>query len=185
MHIIRNNEISDNLILKYILQEDTKNQGFRLLMEKYQEILYRQIRRIVGSHQNTDDVLQNTLIKVYKHIANFKGDSKLYSWMYRIATNESITFLKKEQKNKHLTLSQEEYQLKAHTYFDEEKGRTLLAEAIATLPKKQRIVFNKRYYDEMSYQDISMELTTSIGGLKASFHHAVKKVEAYLKDNLE
>lgn len=185
MQLVKSNEISDELILTKISFEETKNQGFKLLMEKYQELLYRQIRRMVGSHDNTDDVLQNTFIKVYRHIGKFKGDSKLYSWLYRIAANEAINFLNKEQKNKKVALSEDQYELEAPSYFDEEKGRLLFAEAIESLPDKQRLVFNKRYYDELSYLEISKELTTSVGGLKASFHHAIKKIEAYIKDRTE
>ena len=185
MHLIKSSNISDELILSKISIDKTRNQGFKLLMEKYQEVLYRQIRRMVGTHENTDDVLQNTFIKVYRHIHNFKGESRLYSWLYRIAANEAITFLNKEKNKRKVALSQEEYELEAPSYFDEEKGKLLLAEAIETLPDKQRLVFNRRYYDEVGYLELSRELTTSVGALKASFHHALKKIEAYIKDKAE
>lgn len=185
MPLIKSHNISDELILSKISIDKTRNQGFKLLMEKYQEVLYRQIRRMVGTHENTDDVLQNTFIKVYRHIHNFKGDSKLYSWLYRIAANEAITFLNKEKNKRKVALSQEQYELEAPSYFDEEKGKLLLAEAIETLPDKQRLVFNRRYYDELSYMELSRELATSVGALKASFHHALKKIEAYIKDKAE
>jgi RNA polymerase sigma-70 factor (ECF subfamily) len=184
MPINYNIDISDELIISYLKNQNTKNQGFKILMEKYQEPLYRHIRRMVGNHEDTDDVLQNTLIKVYRHVEGFKGESQLYSWLYRIATNESITFLKKEQKKRNISLGNDQYNIHESTYFDIEKGNLLLAEAIALLPDKQKLVFNKRYYEEMSYLDMSKELTTSVGALKASFHHAVKKIENYIKEKM-
>ena len=168
--------------LKHPIQ---KNTAFNILVNEYKERLYWHIRKIVINHHDTDDVLQNTFIKVYKNIDNFKGDSKLYSWMYRIATNEAITFLNKKAKAAQLT-SEEIHQslvnnLQADDYFDGDAAQLKLQQAIATLPQKQQLVFNMKYFEEMKYNDISEILETSVGALKASYHIAVKKIEDYIK----
>ncbi|MBT8253002.1 MAG: RNA polymerase sigma factor [Flavobacteriaceae bacterium] len=153
-------------------------------MTQYKERLYWHIRKMVISHDDTDDVLQNTFIKVYRNIDKFKGDSKLYSWMYRIATNEAITQINKNAKRHQI--SNEEVQqnavqnLKADVYFEGDEIQLKLQHAIATLPEKQRLVFNMKYFDDMKYKDISDVLETSEGALKASYHLAVKKIERYL-----
>ena len=159
--------------------------GFKLLMLKYQERLYWQIRRLVLEHEDANDVIQNTLIKVFRNIQKFKGDSQLYTWMYRIATNEAITFLNKKQKKTTTSIDSEELnisnRLKADVYFDGDEAQIRLQQALVGLPEKQRLVFNMRYYEEKSYQDISDILGTSVGALKASYHHAVKKIELHIK----
>ena len=159
--------------------------GFRLLMETYQERLYWQIRRMVHQHEDANDVLQNCFVKVYRSIHQFEGKSKLYTWLYRIATNEAITFLNKQKQKLTASIDNEESnlsnQLKADPYFDGSEIQALLKNAIDRLPDKQQQVFNLRYYDEMSYADMSELLGTSQGALKASFHHAVKKIEQYMK----
>ncbi|NND51263.1 MAG: RNA polymerase sigma factor [Flavobacteriaceae bacterium] len=153
-------------------------------MKLYKERLYWHIRKIVYSHDDADDVLQNTFIKVYKNIAKFKGESKLYSWMYRIATNESITHL--NQNAKRMQISSEEVQtqavnnLQSDVYFEGDAIQLKLQQAIATLPQKQQIVFNMKYFDDLKYKDMSQILETSEGALKASYHLAVKKIETYL-----
>ncbi len=162
----------------------SQEKAFRELISLYKERLYWHIRKIVISHDDTDDVLQNTFIKVFKNINNFKGDSKLYSWMYRIATNESITHLNKKAKinridNPTLQLQMVE-NLHADVYFDGDEIQIKLQKALATLPEKQRLVFNMKYFDNMKYKDISEILDTSVGALKASYHHARKKIENYL-----
>ncbi|MDT0557311.1 RNA polymerase sigma factor [Ichthyenterobacterium sp. W332] len=167
------------------LQSKThKEQAFKTLMTLYKERLYWHIRKIVISHDDADDVLQNTFIKVFRSIDKFKGDSKLYSWMYRIATNESITHINKNAKR--LQITNEEIQqhavnnLKADTYFEGETIQLKLQQAIATLPQKQQLVFNMKYFDDLKYKEISEILETSEGALKASYHIAVKKIESFL-----
>jgi RNA polymerase sigma-70 factor (ECF subfamily) len=162
----------------------TQDQAFRSLMSQYKERLYWHIRKIVISHDDADDVLQNTFIKVYRNINNFKADSKLYSWMYRIATNESITFINKRAKLNNLDLNDMRYKmaenLEADVHFDGDEMQLLLQKAIAKLPQKQQLVFNMKYFDDLKYQEISEILETSVGALKASYHHAVKKIELFL-----
>ncbi len=161
-----------------------KEQAFRALITLYKERLYWHIRNIVKSHEDTDDVLQNTFIKIYKNIHNFKGDSKLFSWMYRIATNEAITFINK--KAKRLQTTNREVQqlainnLTSDVYFEGDAIQLKLQKAIATLPKKQQLVFNMKYFEDIKYKDMSDILETSEGALKASYHIAVKKIEGYL-----
>ncbi len=177
--------IAEETLLNELKQLETQAKAFEVLVNTYKERLYWHIRRIVLNHDDTDDVLQNTFIKVFKNIDGFKGDSKLYSWMYRIATNEALTFLKK--KSKKLGISDSEMQnkmvsnLQADVYFDGDEIQLKLQKAIATLPEKQKLVFNMKYYQEMKYEEISEILNTSVGGLKASYHLAVKKVESFLK----
>ncbi|WP_046744804.1 RNA polymerase sigma factor [Kordia zhangzhouensis] len=162
----------------------TQEKAFRQLVSTYKERLYWHIRRIVTSHDDADDVLQNTFIKIFKSIHNFKGDSKLYSWMYRIATNEAITFI--NQRAKKAGISSEEVQeqlinnLTADVFFEGDEIQLKLQKAIASLPQKQQIVFNMKYFDDITYNEMSEILDTSIGALKASYHHAVKKIEVFL-----
>ncbi len=158
--------------------------GFRMLMEKYKERLYWQIRRMVVDHEDANDVLQNCFIKVFRSIHTFEGKAKLYTWLYRVATNEAITFINKRKQRFAASLDSPDNnlsnRLKADAWFDGDSAQVRLQEAIAGLPERQKLVFNLRYFDEMSYQDMSEMLGTSEGALKASFHHAVKKVEAFL-----
>lgn len=158
--------------------------AFKELLTLYKERLYWHIRKIVVSHDDTDDVLQNTFIKVYKNIHSFKGESKLFSWMYRIATNEALTHLKRNSKLRNID-SQELQDhtidnLEADVYFEGDAIQLKLQKAIATLPQRQKLVFNMRYFDDLKYSDMSEILETSEGALKASYHIAVKKIEAYL-----
>jgi RNA polymerase sigma-70 factor (ECF subfamily) len=175
----------DEQILSFLQNEKTYERGFRMLMEAYQERLYWQIRRMVLGHDDANDVLQNCFIKVYRSIHKFEGKSKLYTWLYRIAANESITFLNKKNKKATTSIDHEDKnlvnRLHADSYFDGDVAQMRLQEALTTLPEKQRLVFNMRYFDELAYQDISDILGTSIGGLKASYHHAVKKIENYVR----
>ena len=164
----------------------TQEKAYRKLMSMYKERLYWHIRKIVLLHDDADDVLQNTFIKIFNNIGKFKGDSKLYSWMYRIATNESLTHLKKKSSQKNIdneTLqNQVVAKLEADVYFDGDEIQLKLQKALATLPQKQRLVFNMKYFDDMKYDDMSEILDTSVGALKASYHHAKKKIEAYLTE---
>jgi RNA polymerase sigma-70 factor (ECF subfamily) len=162
----------------------TQDAAFRELMTLYKERLYWHIRNIVKTHDDTDDVLQNTFVKVYRNIGKFKGDSKLYSWMYRIATNESITHINKIAKKQQISVEDIQLQLvdnlHADSYYSGDEIQAKLQMALAKLPQKQQLVFNMKYYEDMKYNDISTVLGTSVGALKASYHHAVKKIENYL-----
>ena len=165
----------------------TKEQAFRKLVTTYKERLYWHIRKIVVSHDDADDVLQNTFIKVFKGIDNFKQESQLFSWMYRIATNESITFINKRAKENNVDISDYQYNLVSNLdndlHFDGDEIQIILQKAIKTLPTKQQLVFNMKYFDELKYKEISEILDTSEGALKASYFHAVKKIEDYIKNN--
>ena len=179
--------VAEETLVTALQNTETQQAAFAELVNTYKERLYWHIRRIVMNHDDADDVLQNTFIKVYKNIGKFKGDSKLYSWMYRIATNEAITFM--NQKSKKLGISSENLHenivnnLQSDVYFEGDAIQLKLQQALATLPEKQRLVFNMKYFNEMKYDQISEILDTSVGGLKASYHLAVKKIETYLKEN--
>lgn len=177
--------IAEEALVNKLKEKESQAKAFEVLVNTYKERLYWHIRRIVLDHDDADDVLQNTFIKVYKNIGGFKGDSKLYSWMYRIATNESLTFLK--QKSKKMGISDEELKislienLQSDVYFEGDEIQLKLQKALATLPDKQKLVFTMKYFQEMKYEEISEVLETSVGALKASYHLAVKKIETYLK----
>ncbi|MEJ2162019.1 MAG: RNA polymerase sigma factor [Robiginitalea sp.] len=172
-------------LLRQLRDVASREAAFRELVMQYQERLYWHIRHIVLNHEDADDVLQETFIKIFKNIDGFKGESKLYSWMYRIATNESLSFLKR--KSRMQALGNEQLQsflvdnLAADPYFDGDQAELELQKALITLPEKQRLVFNMKYFEDLKYDEISEILETSVGGLKASYHLAVKKVEKYLK----
>lgn len=175
---------NESVFILRLQDPKSKEAAFRELLSLYKERLYWHIRKIVISHDDADDVLQNTFIKVYRSIDKFKGDSKLYSWLYRIATNESITHINKNAKR--LQISNEEHQnnainnLTADVYFEGDAIQLKLQQAIATLPQKQQLVFNMKYFDDLKYKEIASILETSEGALKASYHIAVKKIESYL-----
>lgn len=175
---------TDTDILSLYKDESTRNKSLEILIDKYQQKLYWHIRKIVIDHDDSDDVLQNTYIKIWKGLANFKEESALFTWMYRIATNESITFLNQKNKRNTTSLHPIEYQLskdlESDQYFKGDQIQMKLQQAILTLPEKQRIVFNMRYFDEMPYEQMSEVLETSVGALKASYHLAAKKVEEFL-----
>lgn len=178
--------IAEETLIERLKQKETQAKAFEVLIDTYKERLYWHVRRIVLDHDDADDVVQNTFIKVFKNIDGFKGDSKLYSWMYRIGTNEALTFIK--VKSKKLALSSEVIQdrmvrnLEADVYFEGDEIQYKLQKAIATLPEKQKLVFNMKYFEELKYEEISEILETSVGALKASYHLAVKKIEGHLKD---
>lgn len=179
--------IDDKLLVARLKQSNTQEQAFRNLMSLYKKRLYWHIRKIVLSHDDADDVLQNTFIKIFKNIHSFKEDSKLYSWMYRIATNEAITFINKKAALQKVDLSELQHKmvdnLHNDIYYSGDEIQELLQKAIITLPQKQQLVFNMKYFDEMRYTDISDVLDTSVGALKASYFHAVKKIEKFLKSH--
>lgn len=178
--------INEEELLVQLKSKKHKEQAFKTLLTLYKERLYWHIRNIVKSHDDADDVLQNTFIKIYKNIDNFKGDSKLFSWMYRIATNESITLLNRNAKRMQIT-SEEVQQLTINNlasdvYFEGDAIQLKLQQAIATLPQKQQQVFNMKYFENLKYKDMADILETSEGALKASYHIAVKKIEGYLTE---
>ncbi len=176
--------LDEEVLIVQLKDPLTMEASYRTLISTHKERLYWHIRKIVLNHEDADDILQNTFIKVFKHIDGFKGESKLYSWMYRIATNESISFLNKEAKQMKTDLNDLQEQrvqnLKADVYFDGDEIQLKLQKAIVSLPQKQQLVFNMRYFDEMKYDEISEILDTSVGALKASYHHARKKIESIL-----
>ncbi|HXH18217.1 MAG TPA: sigma-70 family RNA polymerase sigma factor [Chitinophagales bacterium] len=180
-------EISDSQILSAFKDPSTKEEGFKLLMGKYQQRLYWQIRRLVLDHDDADDVLQNVFIKVWNHLGKFQEQSQLFTWLYRIAVNESLTFLSRKKRKGTESLDDEasnlSSKLTADRYFDGDDLQKRLQMAIASLPEKQRQVFLLRYYDEMTYEEMSHLLGTSEGALKASYHFAVKKIEIFLSED--
>jgi RNA polymerase sigma-70 factor (ECF subfamily) len=172
-------------LIEQLKNVQSKEKAFRELIKLYKERLYWHIRKIVISHDDADDVLQNTFIKIFKNIDKFNEQSKLYSWMYRIATNEAITFINKRAKNRSVDISDYQQELAStltsDALFTGDEIQIILQKAIATLPKKQQLVFNMKYFDELRYNEISEILETSVGALKASYYHAVKKIEHYIK----
>ncbi|MEI2748719.1 MAG: sigma-70 family RNA polymerase sigma factor [Ferruginibacter sp.] len=176
--------LDDKELLFQFKNEATREAAFTRIIKKYQEKLYWHIRRMVVEHEDANDVLQNMFIKVWKNLENFREDSQLYTWLYRIATNESLTFLDQQKKRSSVSLSDEEShltnRLQADKHFDSNKLEWKLQLAIQKLPEKQRAVFNLRYFDEMPYEEMSRVLETSEGALKASYHHAVKKIEEFI-----
>ena len=173
--------------IRELLDPKTQNTAFQNLIREYQRPLYNHIRNIVLNHDDTDDVLQNTFIKVFQNLKNFKGESKLFSWMYRIATNEAITFINQKAKKNGITSealqSKMVDNLKADEYFDGDEIQLKLQKAIAVLPEKQQLVFRMKYFEEIKYEDLSEILGTSVGALKASYHHAVKKIEEFMNSH--
>ncbi len=176
--------LDDNELLFQFKNEATREAAFTRIIKKYQEKLYWHIRRMVVEHEDANDVLQNMFIKVWKNLDKFREDSQLYTWLYRIATNESLTFLEQLKKRKSVSLSDDDNflsnKLQADKHFDGNKLEWKLQLAIQQLPDKQKAVFNLRYFDEMPYEEMSRVLETSEGSLKASYHHAVKKIEDYI-----
>jgi len=181
------NNYSDKELLEMYRVNDTRNYAFNLIVRKYQERLYWHIRKIVVNHDDTDDVIQNTFLKVFGGLEFFREDSQLYTWLYRIATNEALTFLKRKKTKYLLPLVDVEYQLsntlECDEYFNGDELQLKLQKAVLKLPDKQRLVFNMKYFDEMKYEDMSQMLGTSVGALKASYHHAVKKIEKFIEED--
>jgi RNA polymerase sigma factor (sigma-70 family) len=176
--------IQDAELLQEFRNPSTKEKAFTAIIKKYQEKLYWHIRRMVVEHEDANDVLQNVFIRVWNGLENFREDSQLYTWLYRIGTNECLTFLEQKKRKSSVSLSDVEGTLsnsiKADKHFDPNKLEWKLQLAMQQLPEKQRIVFNLRYYDEMPYEEMSKVLETSEGALKASYHHAVKKIEDFI-----
>jgi RNA polymerase sigma factor (sigma-70 family) len=180
-------QISDTELLVLFREAATKEKAFSILVKKYQERLYWHIRRMLVDHEDSNDVMQNVFIRVWNALANFREDAQLYTWLYRIATNECLTFI--EQRKKKGTISINELEsglsnkIRADQGFDANKLEWKLQLAIQQLPEKQRVVFTLRYYDEMPYEEMSKVLETSAGALKASYHHAAKKIEDFIQNH--
>lgn len=178
------NYSDDIFLLQEFRNPDTREKAFTAIIKKYQEKLYWHIRRMVVQHEDANDVFQNVCIKIWKGLENFREDAQLYTWLYRIATNESLTYLEQQKRKSSLSIDSEENpvisKLQAEKDFDATKAEWKLQMAVQQLPEKQRLVFNLRYYDEMPYEEMSKILDTSEGALKASYHHAVKKIEDFI-----
>ena len=183
----KNNDYTDKELLTLFRDNKRKEYAFNLIIRKYQERIYWHVRKLVIDHNDTDDILQNTFIKVWSGLENFREASGLYTWLYRIATNEALTFLKQKKRKYFLPLVDVQRQLletlENDEYFDGNEAQLKLQKALLTLPEKQRLVFNMKYFDEMKYQEIAEILKTSVGALKASYHHAVRKIEKYLTNH--
>ncbi len=179
--------LTDSELLVQFREPGTKERAYTVIIKKYQEKLYWHVRRMVVEHEDANDVLQNVFIRVWNGLENFREDSQLYTWLYRIATNECLTYLEQQKKRSAVSLSDVESglsnKIKADKHFDANRLEWKLQLAIQQLPEKQRIVFSLRYYDEMPYEEMSRVLETSEGALKASYHHAVKKIEDYIKNH--
>lgn len=176
-------DYNDKEILKLFRTKGQKEKAFLLLVEKYQERLYWHVRKIVIVHEDADDVIQNTFIKIWKNLESFQSNSQLYTWLYKIATNEALTWLKIKKKNS--IVNYEEFLgsfLSGDEYFDGDELELRLQKAILTLPERQRLVFNMKYYEELKYEEIAEILGLSVGALKASYHHARKKIEEFFKN---
>lgn len=180
-------QVEDAEILSKFQDVKTRNEAFNLLLKKYQQKIYWHVRRMVIDHDDADDLVQDVFIKVWKNLEGFRSDAQLYTWIYRIATNECITFLNKKKQKNNISLDEVSYELAdtlaSSSYFDGDKAQMKLQQALLTLPDKQKLVFNMKYYDDMKYEEMSEVLGTSVGALKASFHLAVKKIESFLLSN--
>ena len=172
-----------------LLQDPARQrEAFARIVKEYSEQLYWQIRRLVLTHEDANDILQNTFIKAWTNIEYFRGDAKMSTWLYRIALNECLTFLNKQRASQQLSINEAETemmnQLESDTYFDGDETQKIFLQAVKQLPEKQQMIFNLKYFNEMKYEEISEILGTSIGALKASYHHAVKKIESFLEKHL-
>lgn len=178
--------IDEARIIAQLKDDSQKEKAFNILVHEYQETLYWQIRRLVVSHDDADDVLQNTFMKAWLALDDFRGESKISSWLFRIAINESLSFLEKKKRSTDIVSDANEYlsnKLLSDPYFDGDETQALLLQAIDLLPNKQKAVFNMKYFQEMKYEEMSQILDTSIGALKASYHHAVKKITDFFQQN--
>ena len=176
--------IEDQLLVAGFKEQQTKESSFTKIVKKYQERIYWQIRRLVINHEDANDVMQNVFIKAWNGLANFREDAQLFTWLYRISVNESLTYLDQQKRRSSISMDDSnlnlEEKLQSEKDFDANKAVWKLQLAVQQLPEKQRIVFNLRYFEEMGYEEMSHILETSVGALKASYHHAVKKIEDYI-----
>jgi RNA polymerase sigma-70 factor (ECF subfamily) len=179
--------LEDKELLLKLRNPDSKNYGFNLLVRKYQQKIYWHIRKMVIDHDDADDLVQETFIKVWNNMHSFREDAQLYTWIYRIATNECLNFLRKKKNKFFLPVNDVQHELTqkldSGSHIDGDAIQLKLQKALLKLPDKQRLVFNMKYFDEMKYEDIANITGTSVGSLKASYHHAVKKIEDFLKDD--
>jgi len=179
--------LDDHQIIEGFKNPTTKNKAFSVLLDKYQQRIYWHVRKIIIDHDDTDDVVQDVFIKVFKNLDGFREASQLYTWIYRIATNEALTFLKKRQRKQAWSIDDVgqdlENKLTSGSYIDGDEIQIKLQKAILTLPEKQKLVFNMKYFDDLKYEEISEIIGTSVGGLKANYHLAVKKIEEYLSED--
>ena len=180
------NSYNERQVIALLQDKETQRKGFELIVTQYSEQLYWQIRRMVLSHEDANDLLQNTFIKAWTNIGLFRGDAKISTWLYRIALNECLTFLNKQRAVQMVKLDDPDLEtlscLAADPYFSGDEAQMALQKALLTLPEKQRMVFNLKYFQEMKYEDMSEIFGTTVGSLKASYHHAVKKIEKYLEN---
>ena len=183
-----NNTYNEKEIVVLLQDPARQREAFERIVKEYSEQLYWQIRRLVLSHDDANDILQNTFIKAWNNIEYFRGDAKMSTWLYRIALNECLTFLNKQRASQQLSIDEADTeilnQLESDTYFDGDETQKVFLQAIKQLPEKQQMIFNLKYFKEMKYEEISEILGTSIGALKASYHHAVKKIESFLEKHL-
>lgn len=181
------NTKDEETLVRRLQQPQTCRDAFNEVMRLYSEPIYHQIRRLVQNHDDANDLLQNTFLKAWQNLEYFRGDARLSTWLYKIAINESLTFLARERKRYAMSMDDQESALanmiEADSYFDGDAAAELLRKAVLTLPEKQRIVFNMKYFDEMKYEEISEILGTTVGALKASYHLAVKKIEKYIEEH--
>ena len=177
---------NESEVLELLKDESTQRQGFEMVVTKYSERLYWQIRRMVLSHEDANDILQNTFVKAWMNIDYFRAEAKLSTWLYRIALNECLSFLAKKHSVATVSIDDPEetavQQLESDPYYSGDRVQLLLQKALYTLPEKQRMVFNLKYYEEMKYEEMSEIFGTSVGALKASYHHAVKKIEKFFRE---
>jgi RNA polymerase sigma-70 factor (ECF subfamily) len=182
------NEYIEDDIIQSLKEPESRRSAFTKIVNHYQERLYWQIRKLVLDHDDANDLLQNTFVKAWTNIESFRGEAKLSTWLYKIAINECITFLNKQRAANNVSIDETDTflieKLKGDDYFDGDAAQLKLQEAILTLPEKQRAVFTMKYYDDMKYEDMSEIFGTSVGALKASYHHAVKKVEEFLTNDI-
>jgi RNA polymerase sigma factor (sigma-70 family) len=178
--------IDDSLLLDEFASEATRQLAFGKIVEKYQKRVYWHIRKIVINHDDADDLTQDTFIKAWNALPEFRQDSQLFTWLYRIATNEALNFLRKKKIRNNVDYTSVESELSAGladaSYFNGDSLQLKLQQAVLALPEKQRLVFNMKYFDAMKYEEMSEVLETSVGALKASYHHAVKKIESYFEE---
>lgn len=184
---LKSGEYTDSELVEIFHDPGKKDYAFNLIVHRYQERLYWHIRKMLIIHDDTDDTLQEVFLKAWRSLDNFRNESSLFTWLYRIATNEALTFLRRKKRRSILSLTTVEHKLsellESDSYFNGDALQEKLQKAILSLPEKQRLVFNMKYYDEMKYDEMAEILETSIGSLKASYHHAVKKIEKYLSDD--
>jgi len=182
------NQCKEKEIIVLLQNPERQREAFELIVKKYNETLYWQIRRLVLSHEDTNDLLQNTFIKAWQNIDYFRGDAKISTWLYRIAFNECLNFLKHKRIEGQVSFDKVDEEvinkLESDTYFNGDEIQKTFMRAVHQLPKKQQMVFNLKYFKEMKYEEMSEIFGTSIGALKASYHHAVKKIEVFLEKNL-